>query len=77
VEVVLVLLDEPDVVEADREAEALLESVLVSEEVSVESVLVAEAVAVREPLDVLPVTDALDGVPVLVPVAPVMPKLGE
>lgn len=71
------LLDEPDVVVVDRVVAALLESVVVSEEVSVESVAVPELVAALEPLAVLPVIDAVDADPVAVPVAPVMPKLGE
>lgn len=73
----LVLLDDSDVVVAARVLAEELESVVVSDEVSVESVAVPEVVAVREPLAVLPVTDAVDADPVAVPVAPVMPKLGE
>lgn len=58
--------------------DALLESVVVADEVSVESLAVPVELAVREPvLAVLPVTDAVEADPVAVPVAPVMPKLGE
>lgn len=73
---VVLVLEEPDVVVADRVLE-LLSSVVVAEEVSEESVAVRVVDAVREPLEVLPVAEAVDADPVAVPVAPVMPKLGE
>lgn len=50
-----------------------LESVVVADELSV----VSEDDAVREPVLVLPVAEAVPADPVEVPVAPVMPKLGE
>ena len=75
-EVVLVLVEREVVAAADPVLELLL-SVVVAAEESVESVAEPVEDAVREPLAVLPVMDAVDADPVAVPVAPVMPKLGE
>lgn len=76
-EVVLARLLVDPVVVADPVLEALLEPVVVSDEESVELLAVPEVVAVLLPLLVLPVMDAVEADPVEVPVAPVMPKLGE
>lgn len=65
------------VVVADRVPEAVLEPVVVSDEESVELLAVPEVVAVLLALAVLPVMEAVEADPVAVPVAPVMPKLGE